>query len=55
MNTNIFDAMIMVAYFIFILTGFGGTAYLIQVHNWSPWWLLFTALVFTSIRFKTGH
>lgn len=26
----------------------GGTAYLIQFYNWSPWWFVFAALLMVS-------
>jgi hypothetical protein len=53
-NTNFFDVLVAASYLAFLLASFGGTAYLIQAYNWSPWWMLFAALVFGSVKIKTG-
>ena len=54
MNTNVWDAFVMLFYFSYLFLSFAGTAYLIEVHKWSPWWLAFTALIVCSVKFKTG-
>jgi hypothetical protein len=30
----------------------GGTAYLVQAHDWSPWWFLLTVLLVANLKGK---
>lgn len=53
--TNIYEVVTILLYFVFLLTAFGGTAYLVQVYNWSPWWFLFSALIFGSVSINTRN
>jgi hypothetical protein len=43
----------MVTLAIMFLGLLGGTAYLVQAYNWSPWWFVLSVLLASSIRIKT--
>jgi hypothetical protein len=51
-NTNFWDFLVILMYLSFLLALLGGTAYLVQVHDWSIWTFLATMLFIPSI--KTG-
>lgn len=53
-NTNFWDVLVVCITFIYLLSGFAGTAYLIVKHDWSAWWMLFALLAFSSVKIKTG-
>lgn len=39
-NTNGWDVLVSFFFMSYILALMGGVAYLVQVHDWSPWWFL---------------
>lgn len=49
-NTNFWDVLVILFYLIFILGLLGGTAYMVQMHNWSVWTFLATLFFIPSIR-----
>ena len=53
-DTNFFDVLAIGITLTFMLVAYGGTAYLVNEHSWSPWWFLFTTLVVGGIKVKTG-
>lgn len=53
-DTNIWDAITILFYLVFLLVGFGGTAYIIQFWGWSKWTMLLAIFVFGSVSVKTG-
>jgi cytochrome c oxidase subunit IV len=53
MNTNVWDFLSIAATLSYLLAVFGGTAYMVEKYNWSPWWFLL-ALALGSIKVKTG-
>lgn len=52
-TTNFWDVLITLALFIYLLALLGGTVYIVQFWNWSPWWFLMT-MMFASVSIKTG-
>jgi hypothetical protein len=53
-NTNVWDAVIMVSYFCFLLAFMSAAAYLVVTYNWS-WWTMFGAWWFASeVTVRTG-
>lgn len=52
-NTNIWDVFVTASLFAYILAVLGGTVYIVQFWNWSPWWFLIS-LSACSVKIKTG-
>ena len=53
MNTNIWDVLVTLFFLVFIVIMFGGTAYLVQKYDWSPWTFIVTMMCIPAI--KTGY
>lgn len=51
-DTNFNDVLVTILFLSYMLATFGGTAYLIQVYDWSPWWFLMTFCM--MVKIKTG-
>jgi ABC-type multidrug transport system permease subunit len=52
MSTNFWDVLLALVVLTFVIIMFGGIAYLIEVHNWTPWTLLWVLVLLPTI--KTG-
>lgn len=53
-NTNVWDVMVTALYLSYLLAAFGGTAYMVQVYDWSAWWFVLTVMVLAGVRIRTG-
>lgn len=49
MNKHSIDIAMVLCYNLAVLSG---TAYLVQFHDWSGWWFLFSGLCMLSIKTK---
>lgn len=53
-NTNVWDTIIFISYFCFMLAFMAGAAYLVVTYNWS-WWTMLGAWWFCSdVSVNTG-
>lgn len=55
LNTNFWDVLVTLTFLTYVIVAFGATAFLIEFHKWSPWWMLGTLLVVGTTSIRTGH
>lgn len=41
-----------IAILLYNLVVLAGTAYMVEVHHWSPWWFAFSIMLFMTIDLK---